>query len=220
MHRMCRLKLGTREMGACHSNPLFLHLLQHGNHPIGQVKAPSLSQLETLPSGSRDLYILPTRFRMVGPGSTSSFAGVDSGMRYEVVSAEVSDRGEDVGTEVEGMVGEADIHAITAVAIIPLPIVSVEDKEVIPCTSTRIPPCSIQLRKTPATLYTDLPKVTTVLDLFNAMEVQMLCLRDMIHSRQEPFFLLLLVVRYARPVVRMSTIQIIALSMTGNLNLM
>ena len=157
---------------------------------------------------------------MVGTGSLSNFAGVDSGMREAVVSAEVSDRAEDVGTVVEGMVGEADIHAITAATITPLPSISVEDKEVIPATSTRMPPCSIQLRQTPSTLYTDLHKVTTVPDLFRARAVQMLCLRDMIHSRQEPLFLLLLVVRYARPVVRMSTIQNIALSMTGNLKRM
>ena len=141
-------------------------------------------------------------------------------MREEVVSAEVSDTGEDVGTEVEGMVGEADIHAITAVAITPLPIVSVEDKEVIPATSTRIPPGSIQLRQTPATLYTDLRQVKTVPDIFRARVVQILCLRDMIHSRQEPLFLLLLVMRYARPVGRMSTIPIIALSMPWSVNRM
>ena len=123
-------------MASCHSNPLLLQVLRHGSPPIGQVEAPSLSQLETLPSGSRDQCILPTRFMMVGTGSPSSFAGVDNGMREEVVSAEVSDRAEDVGTVVEGMVGEADIHAITAVPITPLPIVSVEDKEVIPSTST------------------------------------------------------------------------------------
>ena len=67
-------------------------------------------------------------------------------------SAEVGCRGEEMGTEVEGMVGEADIHAITAVPITPLPIISVEDKEVIPGTSIRMPPGSIQLRQTRAAL--------------------------------------------------------------------
>ena len=43
----------------------------------------------------------------------------------------------------------------------------------------------------------------------------MLCLRDMIHSRLGPLSLLFLVLRYARAVGRMSTIQIIAISMTG-----
>ena len=67
-------------------------------------------------------------------------------------SAEVECRGEDIGTEVEAMVGEADIHAITVVPITPLPSISVEDKEVVPGPSTRMPPGSIQLRQTRAAL--------------------------------------------------------------------